>query len=297
MRKPDFFIVGAPKSGTTALFTYLKGHPDVFLAARKEAHFFAKDLPEDRVPIKTLEDYLMMFRKAGERHLAVGEASTNYLISKVAINNILEFNPQAKLVAMVRNPIDMARSFHRQMLLSFDEDVEDSATAWRLQESRAGGENIPKGCSYPQVLQYGDYASVGAQVKRMFESVPREQAMVIVFDDFVVDTGRVYGEVLDFLGLEHDGRTDFDKVNIAKAYKHKRLARFLMRPPVFLRGIIAWAKNKFPGAGRRMLSALSEPVENTPLPEDFRRELSDFFRKDVELLSNILGRDLRYWLE
>ena len=101
MRKPDFFIVGAPKCGTTALYEYLRPHPNVFMSTVKEPHFFAKDLGS-YPHIKTDEEYAALFAGANEQHLRVGEASVYYLRSAVAIPNIREFNPDARLIAMFR---------------------------------------------------------------------------------------------------------------------------------------------------------------------------------------------------
>lgn len=113
MRRPNTFIVGAPKCGTTALSTYLSEHREVFLSDPKEPNYFCSDLPERQV-VSQMEDYLTLFEGALDGHSVVMEASTWYLVSRVAVANIMEFEPRARLIVMVRNPIDLVHSLHWQ---------------------------------------------------------------------------------------------------------------------------------------------------------------------------------------
>jgi len=139
MRRPNFFIVGAPKCGTSALFAYLNQHPQVFMAHLKELHFFGTDV---RYPARpTLDQYLLHFAKAREE-LRVGEASTSYLFSQSAAQEIRAFNPAARIVIMLRNPVDMMYSLHSEMLYWLNEDIEDFEAALEAEEKRKVVENI-----------------------------------------------------------------------------------------------------------------------------------------------------------
>ena len=122
MKKPNFFIVGAPRCGTTALSEYLRGHPNVFFSQPKEIGFFATDFPGSRV-ITRFEDYMALFNDVQPDHLRVGEGSVWYMYSREAARNIHEYNPKAKLIVMLRNPVDLVHSLHSQLLLSIDEIV------------------------------------------------------------------------------------------------------------------------------------------------------------------------------
>jgi hypothetical protein len=115
-RFPDFFIVGAPKCGTTALHYYLSGHPSVFMPQEKEPQFFSSDIAGLRRH-NDLPSYLSLFAGAPKDAL-IGEASPVYLFSRQAIPAILTLRPDAKFIVMMRNPVEMARAFHAQMLLS-----------------------------------------------------------------------------------------------------------------------------------------------------------------------------------
>src|ERR1043166_4244119 len=131
MRRPDFFIVGAPKSGTTAMHTYLAQHPEVFLA-RKEVHFFGSDLDLQN-DIRDLSTYLELFA-AATNELRVGESSVWYLYSRDAAKEIKQFSAASRIIIQLRNPVDMIYSLHSQLLYSGAEDIADFESALRAEE-------------------------------------------------------------------------------------------------------------------------------------------------------------------
>src|SRR5210317_2370745 len=115
MKKPDFFFIGAPKCGTTALANWLREHPRIFMTQRpKEPWYFDNDI--QNVDRMSLEQYENLFQKADDNHLVVGEASTTYLRSREAVSNILEYSPSARFLVAIRNPVEMAPSVHAQLL-------------------------------------------------------------------------------------------------------------------------------------------------------------------------------------
>ena len=297
--KPSFFIVGAPKCGTTALYEYLRPHPHIFMPEIKEPHFFAKDL--GTYPrIKTLEDYLALFADATSDHLQAGEASVYYLRSSVAIPNLREFDPAAKLIAMFRNPVDMVYSLHSQLLHVSEETVADFATAWRLQERRARGLDLPPGIRSPLLVQYYQVGQFGTQVQRMLSCFPREQVKLILYDDFAASPERIYDEVIGFLALPHDGRTEFPRINENKGVRLPWLRRFYRKPPPALREAVRSLKRAVGGetlsAAKRKLVALNTVRERrAPLPPELRAELAAAFRDEVALLGRLMDRDLSHW--
>lgn len=295
MKKPNLFIIGAPKCGTTSLHEYLADHPQVFMSTPKEPFHFDRDLPS-RDSITAESDYLRLFDGADERHLVVGEASANYLYSKVAVPDILAFNPDARFIAMVRNPIDMAISLHGyQFQHMIEEDVADFQTAWRLQEERKAGRSLPKSNNHPDFVLYGPFCRVGEQLERLYSRVAKDRTHVIVFDDLCKDPLAVYRGVLAFLGLADDGRDSFPVRNVARAPQslayHKALGslyalRLLL--PVPRLGIGLFDKLRKRNLG---------PAARKEIAADFRRELAQYFSSDVELLSRLLNRDLTPWLQ
>jgi len=111
MSKPDFFLVGAPRSGTTALYTYLKSHPEIFMSPIKETQFFAADLLGEHRPIRTWAEYLNCFSGA-QSEKRIGEASALYLSSRSAPAAIKAFCATARIIVILRNPVDMMYSLY-----------------------------------------------------------------------------------------------------------------------------------------------------------------------------------------
>lgn len=291
IRKPDFFIPGAPKCGTTALAQWLAGHPGVYFSPRKEPHFFNRDgMPATR----TLAEYQALFRAAGDQHRAVGEGSTHYLYSRVAVPGILEYSPAARFIVCLRNPLDMAPALHNECLSQGWETVRSFETAWRLQPRRRAGQDIPGTVTGdPERLLYGPYCRLGEQLERLYGWVDRERVLTIVLDDLRADPAGQYRRVLDFLGLPDDGRRDFPVVNAASQTRSLALARFvrrmaMVRDALGLRG--DW------GIAQAVRRLNTRPPGSTVLSPALRDELRDYFRDDVQRLGELLHRDLSAWL-
>jgi hypothetical protein len=293
MRKPNFFIVGAPKCGTTSLAAWLAEHPRIYMSPVKEPHFFNRD----GLPLTdTLEEYERLFAGATERHLAVGEASTHYLYSQVAVPGILDYGPDARLIVCVRNPIEMAPSLHAENVWQGEETVGSFEEAWRLQALRKQGKRIPATVrTDPDRLQYGAYCRLGEQIQRLLSHVRREQVLILVLDDLAHDPLREYQKTLRFLGVDPEGyRPQFTIHNPRKgarsvwvSYTVRRLSQIRrqlgFRKPVNLYGPIQSSVNR------------AEP-EKVNLSPALRRELSSYFEPDIRLLERILGRDRSCWL-
>ena len=298
MTRPNFFLVGAQKCGTTALSEYLRSHPNVFITRPKEPHFFAEDFGNYR-PYRTLDRYLALYRDCSPNHRAVGEASPIYICSKVAVRNIHEFNSRAKIIAMLRNPVDLLYSLHQQNTYAFHENVTDFESAWRLQEARLKGEHLPPHCGSPLLLQYFEIGRLGAQMKRVYEFFNRDQVHVVLFEDFVADTARVYAEALHFLEVPHDGKSEFPPVNEGKARRFPWLWHLFNLAPYSIREAAEKAAVKLgmPGAKARLKTRLSSKVKRKELSPAFLEELRENFREDVQLLGSLIGHDLNQWIE
>ena len=297
--KPNFFIVGAPKCGTTALYRYLRLHPNIYMPAKKEPHFFAQDLGSYPA-IKTMDQYSALFAGAEPRHTGIGEASVYYLRSTVAIPNIRAFNPEARLIAMFRNPLEMVHSLHSQLLYWSEESVTDFEAAWRLQDRRREGVDLPPGSRGGFLLQYEEMARLGSQVERLLSAFPAPQVKLILYDEFAASPRRVYDEVIAFLNLPHDGRAEFPRINDNKRARVAWLRDLIRKPSPALRGAYRGVKARV-GGGRldalrqRVLKRLTVNERREPLSPAFRAELVEVFRDEVALLGRLLGRDLSHW--
>ena len=302
MRKPIFFVVGAPKCGTTSMYEYLREHPLIFGPDHKEPFFFASDIPGLSGP-KRESDYLALFEDATDDHLAVGEASVVYLYSAEAPYRIREFNPSARVIAMVRNPIDLVRSFHQHLFFWGSwEDEGDLERAWDLQEARRRGERIPPHCPAPEVLQYSAIAKLGVQVERLLNIFPREQVKIALFDDLIKDTKATYEDLLAFLGVPSDGRTDFPVLNQGMSSRAGMawLSRFFLSPSAWIVSFKTRVKRilgvRSLGLAKLFFGVHAKNAPRRPLDPEFRQRLVEEFREDLGILENIVGRDLSHWL-
>jgi hypothetical protein len=305
-----FFLVGAPRCGTTALSRYLRKHPRICFSVPKEPHFlaYAPEMPLADLRRTYLETF---FLHRAPQHLLLGEGSVSTLYSDDAIRRALALDPDARFLAMVRNPMELLPSYHQRLLYVLDEDERDFATAWRLQAARARGERVPRRCRDPRVLQYAEIARLGERIERLFELAGRERCLVIVYDDFRSETAKVYEQVLSFLGLEHDGRTIFPRRLESRTFRSLALQRLLMRPPLPLAKAVLRAKVRkekaktSPGprkkkpwlkrARSRLLAWNSVPSPPAPLPPALREELRESCAADLARLGRLLGRDLSHW--
>lgn len=294
MKKPNFFIIGAPKCGTTSLAAYLAEHPEIFMSKRKEPFFFSKDdiALNKQTQIYTFSDYNRLFENAGPQHKAIGEASTTYLFSYHAVPNILDYNPQAKFIVMLRNPVDMAYAHHYQLVFSCHQKVKDFKTAWKLQDKLSKGIEKENWSLEPKLLHYGQVCKLGEQLERLYKIAPREQVLVILFDNFKSNTEQVYQQVLDFLDVTTGKRTEFPVYNENKMLHSdwlQNLRRSVRDIKIFL-GI----KHSF-GLFSSLYRKNTTKADRPPLPENFRAELAEYFREDIEKLSRLINFDLLHW--
>jgi hypothetical protein len=298
--EPGFFIVGAPKCGTTALYEYLRTHPNIFMPAIKEPHYFARDL--GTYPrVQTLDEYTELFADRTPGHLIAGEASVYYLRSSVAIANIHEFNPDARIIAMFRNPVDMVHSLHSQLLYVSEETVSDFETAWRLQGRRRQGLDLPPASRGSFLVQYAEVGRFGTQTERLLSIFPRAQVKLILYDDFAASPRGVYDDVIQFLGIPHDHRSDFPQVNENKRARVPWLRDFYRKPPPALRSAIRGLKRAVGAEGisaakKVMVDLNTVRTRRQPLTPEFRAELVGAFHEEVSLLSRLLNRDLSHWV-
>jgi hypothetical protein len=302
MIKPNFFIVGKPKSGTTALHLMLEQHPDVYMSPVKEPHYFARDHVEAArqrnrgyrgLPYKDLDSYLALFEGAATEKI-VGEASTDYLYSRCAAQEIAKFNPDAKILMVLREPVDFMYSFHGQLLRSGNEDEGDFGKALMLEESRRRGENIPASTSNPGILLYAEQAKYCEQVERFIGAFGHVQVQIVIYDDFRDDNLAVCREVFRFLGVDPDFQPVSKEVNPSRAVRAPKLANWLIyhgerkagsikqRAPRWLVAPVAWLMKRLIFSGRA----------SAPLDSALKSELRTKFKPEVERLSGIVGVDL-----
>jgi len=298
---PDFFIVGAPKCGTTALAEYLSKHPDIFMA-RKEMHHFGADLHFGSQIFRRKEEAYIAEFEAWNGQLLAGEASVWYLYSKQAAAEIKAFNPKARIIIMLREPAEMLYSLYYQFRLDGNEHLPAFGEALAAEEDRRAGRRTTRTTYFGQGLFYRQVASYAEQIRRYIELFGREQVHVVIYDDFAADTAVAYGKVLDFLGLEaKQSVNSFQVINPGQAAKSPFL-RSLMSDPL-VRGTAvamhAWLPRPLFAVLQKIESQLMQlnfrPAKRPQLDAALRRRIEVEFAPEIERLSELLGRDLTYW--
>jgi hypothetical protein len=298
-RKPNFFIIGAPKCGTSSLINTLRWHPNVYVPLAYEPQYFCKDFQS--IADYTPETYLQLFDAVTNEQTAVGEKSVIYLYSEVAVQNILEFDPNARLIVMLRNPVDLIYSWHSQLYYSFLENIEDFDAAWAMQERRSQGEQIPERCPVPFALQYREIGLLGKYLRKLYASAPHDQIKIIFMEDFQVDENQVYKETLGFLDVPYVPRRDQRRLNSNKRYRFRWLGSMLTHDATSPASRAFGYFEKLPLIRnftiRHWLHEWNKIEYNRkPLSPELRQMLITEFRDDINDLSELTGRDLSHWL-
>ena len=294
-RIPEFFIVGAPRSGTTYMFESLGRHPDVFVPPNKEPNHFCTDLDSgsflDSVSfMRDRDEYRRLFANAEAGQMA-GEASTWYLYSTDAARNIAAARPDAKIVIMLRDPVEMMYSLHGRRRFGGTEELSFSE-ALAAEEDRRRGRRLPRRPRNVKGLLYRDVARYAGQVERYVEQFGWRQVHVIVFDEFRADPQAAFLALLDFLGLAPLPMTQSSVVNASTRRRSELLQRAILTPWVIRLGRRLVPPALRPRVGPLMDHLNAAPERRAPLDPALRETLVDELRPDVRRLGVLLGRDL-----
>jgi hypothetical protein len=288
---PNFFIVGAQKAGTTSLYHYLDQHPQIYMSPRKEPHFFEGMHSEFRrpgrrnAPVSDLAEYLALFAGAsGEK--AIGEASASYLYSPKAPGLIKGSVPDARLIAVLRNPADRAYSNYLHCVQVGREPLGSFAEALQAEQSRMRDRWGP-------LWYYRDKGFYYAQVKRYFDTFGRERVGVWLYEDLRNDTSRTLGEVFRFLNVDEnfvpDASIEHNPSGVPRAGKlYTRVRALTARNPVLVERLL-------PARLRGYLKSRIL-VKPPPFPPELREDLTRSYEEDILRLQELIDRDLSAWL-
>lgn len=299
--KPNFFIVGAPKSGTTSLHNYLSQHPDVFMSVRKEPCFLAPDFSSPAYP-QTEEEYLRCFR-GYNGEIRVGESTTSYLYSRLAARRIRDFAPNARIIAMLRHPVDMIISLHTQYCKIGIENISRFEDALEAESDRRQGKRIPNGFRYPkEYLLYREVGKYAKQLERYFCEFGRENVHVIIFDDFRQDTEGEFTKVCEFLGVSTDFKPNFTIKNPAQTPRSLMLHRVAFRIKFIEKAIVRWLRPIIPSRLGKVLWRiyripwkLNMKTGRAPISSETRMTLFAYYEQEIKDLERLLRADLSCW--
>jgi Sulfotransferase domain len=293
--KPNFFIVGAPKSGTTALYTYLRQHPEIYMCMLKEPQFFASDTRGHQRSVTTLSEYLDHFKDA--HALAIGEASTCYLASPGAPKCIRQFCPTARIVIMLRNPIDVMYAEHSERLFDGVEHIKDFASAVNSAEPRIWRSGRFKG-QRAAGLSYRELVNFSRQVARFIGVFGRSNVHIVLYDEFAKNTAAAYKEVLSFLGVSTSHDCHFNVVHANRRTRSTMIQDLLRDPPKsiqkFVHALLPTSTRQ--DLGRYLNRLNTKFVPRPALDSKLRQRLEVEYSQELRELSRLIDRDLSTWI-
>jgi hypothetical protein len=301
MNKPNFFVVGEPKSGTTALHEFLDQHPQITMSRVKEPYYFCTDLHQESdqfhkknlyFKYRDINNYLKLFKQE-KKFDAVGESSTFYIWSKNAAQKIYEFDPYAKIIVFLRNPIDFIYSLHAHWLVETYENIQNFRDALVIEERRIKSwENIPSRAYFPSMLYYISRTNYSIQIERFLKRFGHDQVKIIIFEDFKKDNAGVYKDILNFLGVDPSFEPNFERMNVSKRARSNSLNYIVQN--VYL---IEMLKKILPYKIHKKVKHLGQIIlwkeaVRKKMDQDLFNDLEKKFRHEVLKMSDLLHVDM-----
>lgn len=299
--KPNLFIVGQPKSGTTALHQFLGQHPEIFMSSIKEPHFFCADfhLESDRAygkqrffDFRSESAYMQLFARAKNVKIA-GESSTNYLYSQVAAQKIHNFNPDAKIIIVLREPAKFLYSLHSHYVKFTEENEPDFLTALALESERKQEKAASPRVTSPSYLYYSQRVNYYQQIKRYCDRFDRDRVKVIIFEEFKSDNERIFREILEFLAVDSSFTPEYAAVNVNKEVKFKAVNNFVNSPLVksISKNLLSQEFNEFV-RDNIVEKFFWHQAPKTQIPEEIELKLMQQYQPEVIKISELLNLDL-----
>ncbi len=282
---PNFFIVGAPKAGTSSLYTYLDSIPGIFMSMPKEPNYFSvKTISENShtvmKPIRDKSKYLDLFKKVKDEKI-IGEASPSYLSDPEAPKLIHEIAPEAKIIISLRDPVERTFSYYLMFIRggfmkdSFHDEVQKALKLVRIYNKRS------------LRLETGLYAE---DIQRYHDIFGPEQVKIIIFEEFINDVKKTMKDILSFLDIDYE-LNEFD----VEAYNKFGVPRSPISQFILRRGNVRRLAARFMSPSKRRILKEKILLKNEPkpeMPDEDKEILRNFYREDVYKTEKILKRKL-----
>ncbi|NES20105.1 MAG: sulfotransferase [Symploca sp. SIO3E6] len=293
MRLPTFLIIGVQKAGTTSIYEYLRQHPQVYMSPVKETNFLEKDWskippnPRKKKKIDTFEKYCQLFQNVTDE-IAIGEASPNYLFHYQSSAELIQhYLPQAKMIAILRNPSERA---HSDYLMHIREGINEGISLAEQIKLRANSSfTIRKGFYYTPIKHY-------------YETFGREKIKVYLYEDLCNNPVALMQDMYQFIGVDDNFCPDTaKKYQVAQVPKVK-LVNTILRKQNLPRTIVASVlRYLLPLTLRqsirsRLIKLNSTNKTQAPLSPEDRQQLVALYREDILQLQDLIHRDLSSWL-
>jgi len=282
----DFFIVGAPKAGTTSLFYYLNKNKGICMSSIKEPNFFSsQDLKiqkiyYDSLILDNLKEYERIFTPKNKQQI-IGEASVSYLFYPNVANRIFDYNPRSKIIIILRDPVERAFS-HYSM------DLRLGHVKQSLDELFDLGLNNKDNLFFQQYILLGQYYE---QVNRYIEVFGRENICVKFYDELKLDASSFYSDILKFLHQENDHNIDFNQPFNKSKLPSNKFIKWLYSWPIIRKISLIF----LPLSVIEFINIKFFKENNNIITNDLKSKLHSFFLEDIEKLEKLLSKDLKSW--
>jgi hypothetical protein len=307
MKKPNLFLIGQPKSGSTALHQFLGEHPEIYMAKIKAPHYFCHDFHEESDRFHNMklyfdyrdqDSYLKLFDRA-ESETILGESSDHYLYSTVAAEEIYQFNPEAKIIIFLREPVSFLRSLHNHFVKVTNEEEEDFAKALALESVRVKGKSISPRIMSPSWAHYSKRITYYEQVKRYYDIFDPTQIKIVIYESYRANNQKAYQEILEFLGVDTSFTPNYKVLNKSKDVRFKQL-NYLVNNQIIKNLTKTLFSQDFNDFVRDQIveRILWKEVSNSPeeIDPEFVKKLKKQFKPEVIKISEFLNMDLvRQW--
>jgi hypothetical protein len=292
MKSPDFYIVGAPKCGTTAFDVYLNEHPKIAMLP-KELHYWGSDIVFREGKISE-ESYFRELKKATKGNMLLGEGAVWYLVSEKAAEELKQFSPGAKMLVFLRNPVEACYSLYYNTHFNGDDVSATFEEALANQALRKT--TLPEFYHCPTIaFQYQSMYLYYEQVKRYIDTFGKDNVKVIVFEEFLKNKQGIYNEVLQFLGVE-PFTLDFKPINQNKEIRSVGLRKFITQPKSFVKGFFKTIIPYKPWREKikaTLWEVNSKDVKRPPMHPETKAKLQHFFAEDLKKLEQLLQKQLK----
>ncbi len=317
MTRPNFIIIGAARSGTTALHRHLSQHPQIYMSPVKEPRFFAfeseadlqfsgpGDLELHRSTIVSLENYEALFDDVADEP-AIGEASPVYLCSPKAAMRMKSLVPEARLIAILRHPVERAYSHFMLLVRQGAETLTDFSEALQVEAQRAHD-------NWEYRWRYKELGFYSVQLKRYFDAFDRSRIKICLYEEFDADPQRVLREIYRFLVVDETFVADTSvRYNISGVPRSKVLHAALSKLQKSTQATFDPAPRNdsdettivrrlgqsslLEAARRAGIGLINSNLAKPPLAPDVRKQLLAEYKEDILTLQYLIQRDLSRWL-
>lgn len=286
LSRPNFFIVGAAKCGTSSIANYIGQHPDIFISPIKEPYYFVSQSHFDQEA-----DYLELFEGVKNEKL-IGEASTGYLYDELSPKLIKGFCPAAKIIVLLRNPIDMAFSLWKYMTahggerLSFEDALNEES-------NRKENRSMSSFSGRRENYYYVERARYFSQVKRYVDTFGADSVKILLFEEFINSPIATCQDVFDFLETSNRFEPTISVINAGGAARFRWLRYLKNRRYPFLRRVIPIKARHVARVFVRDINVVRS--EGVRMTDEIRDLLHSKFRDDVALLQDLTGNKFQVW--